>query len=78
MSKDKNGLAKNIDRMKEERKIMKFKTEEPWRRLKRSPSLHNIQNIYTEQHRAAPYYTAHRESLKDVLFLAVVAALIIL
>lgn len=43
-------------------------------RIKRKKSLHNIQNLYTEQHRAVPYWTAHREFGKDIFYLSVILA----
>lgn len=75
-----DGIKKNLERFAEERKILQESeaVQDAWARVKEKPVLHNIQNVYTEQHRAAPYWTAHRESFKDAGYSMVIVGLILI
>lgn len=69
---------RNLEKFKHQRKIMEDAPAviDARKRMKDDPSFHNKQNIYTEQHRVVPYWTAHREFFKDIGYSITIVILI--
>lgn len=64
MSKDLDGVEKNIDKFKKEWAKLSVEMKPHWKRYFKNPlNLHSYVNLFVEARRSSPYLTGHIDSV---------------